>query len=995
MNKKDSYKHFWMSFFKKEIRYEDINKSFSQLFDKNLENELNNVEFSEGRPEYINEYESWMYKAKELEEGKKIQCQFHFGTFFLPYLYYIASELLGYPCLSDKRINSKGLMQTAMQGLISELVPISAKVLVQEVKRKNTQNELGTGGKSEQFKIYEEQVLNDKSYRLELFHQYPLMFEKLALKTKAFLAFYKEIIENLLSVWTELKVNATLDRIILGQGDTHNSGKSVAKLVFSDQSIYIYKPRSLTIDVAFNKLLEKYNLWVDSEKTLKTYGVISRDNFGIVELVPHNCKVDYMEKKRYYFRCGELLAILYSLNASDMHCENLIASGEYPVIVDSETVISPFACKNISELQLLEKTESLKRTGLLPLYIGSDSNKVEMGGIGTLVNQKTPYKSYSVKNQGQSDIELVFDYQEMKTDQNTFGDDLDKKNVKDIEEGFCFTYKLLMSRRKDYIETIKTLFSDVQIRVILKSTAVYSTLLGLLYHPDILMDSLSQRIILCKDYLEHYIKFDPEVYRLENCALLRGDIPYFFTYAKDKDIYSEQSKISDFYSVTPLEQVIDKITHMSEDDLYFQARILHQSYFGEKAEYAKDTTGLVFEDYSIDEKSYLELAEKILNVMLEKSFTFGDNYRSWVDCLFDDKDDKIVNYSYVGGDIYNGEAGIALAYLYYGVVSAKHRYIEIAESIAAYGNNSIQFLSEKQHPLIGAFTGLAGNLYLNAKLFEYTNKEIYKTYCLELIDKIGKIISYDKMLDVIGGAAGYLLVLCSIFENIDDPQLRSISQKQMREVKKFLVDRFDYESGGWKLTIEGREKIFTGFGHGDSGIITAIARCNSLLDSDKDKSIIETVIRRHKSFFSYENKGWYRTNEKELIGYGWCHGTSGILLSRLLLKQYGYKNIDDDIRCAMEISSARSFGNNTSLCHGDFSSLEIMKLAGHILADDKVLEKERLSFHWLYENIMQKRYDGKCFRGTEVLGLMLGLSGYVYSLVSHSSDQVPSILYLQ
>src|SRR5699024_3432158 len=102
------------------------------------------------RPEYINEYESWMYKAKELEEGKKIQCQFHFGTFFLPYLYYIASELLGYPCLSDKRINSKGLMQTAMQGLISELVTISAKVLVQEVKRKNTQNELGTGGKSEQ-----------------------------------------------------------------------------------------------------------------------------------------------------------------------------------------------------------------------------------------------------------------------------------------------------------------------------------------------------------------------------------------------------------------------------------------------------------------------------------------------------------------------------------------------------------------------------------------------------------------------------------------------------------------------------------------------------------------------------------------------------------------------------------------------------------------------------------------------------------------------------
>ena len=95
------------------------------------------------------------------------------------------------------------------------------------------------------------------------------------------------------------------------------------------------------------------------------------------------------------------------------------------------------------------------------------------------------------------------------------------------------------------------------------------------------------------------------------------------------------------------------------------------------------------------------------------------------------------------------------------------------------------------------------------------------------------------------------------------------------------------------------------------------------------------------------------------------------------------------------ISSTRSFGNNTSLCHGDFSSLEIMKLAGKVLYDKKVLEREKLSFHWLYENVMQERYGGKCFRGTEVLGLMLGLSGYVYSLVQHSSNEIPSILYLQ
>ena len=997
MGRKEKYKQFWLSLFENRFNYVDINNAFEVLFDKNLEGELEKIDFNNQNESYKDEYETWMKRAQEFNNKKKIECKFHFGTFYLPYLYYVYSELVNWSKLQDSRIDFKGLLQTSMQGVVSALVPVSAKVLVQEVKRLCNKAELGDGKSWEQFKRYEEKILNDKFYREEIFQLYPVLFEKLALKTKMFLVFYKEIIENVLSVWEELQISdgITLDRIILEQGDTHNYGKSVAKLLFSDQSVFLYKPRELKSDIAFNKLLKKYNTWVGQGEDLKTFSVISKNNFGIVEVVPYDNKVDDEQKKRYYFRCGELLAILYSLNASDMHCENLIASGEYPVIIDCETVISPFETKDKAALQLMEKTESLKRTGLLPLYIGSGSEKVEMGGIGTTENQRTPYKTYTVRNKGQSDINLVFDYQEVKKEKNTFGGELNKKNIEDIERGFHYAYMILMEHRDEYAKLVTTYFEDVQIRVILKSTAVYSTLLGLTYHPDILMDNLSQRIILCKDYVEHYRKFNPDVYRLENQALLRGDIPYFYTYTNEKNIFAENGKVVDFYSVSPLEQVIDKIKNLSKSDLHFQNRILHQAYFGEKAEYSKDLTGLMFENYSIDRNEYLQLAEKILNVMLDKSFTFGDGYRSWMDCLYDDKNDKLVNYSYVGGDIYNGEAGIALAYLYYGVVSGKSYYVEIAENIAAYGNNEIEFYNEKQHSLIGAFTGLAGTLYLNSKLFKYTKKKYYKDCCLELMHKIEQIINYDKMTDVIGGVAGYLLVLCSIFESTEDPQLLSVVKKQMKDVENVLINRYSIDSGGWKLTLEGREKIYTGFGHGDSGIITALARCNHLLKTNSSKKIIDTVIKKHKSLFSYENKGWYRTNEKELIGYGWCHGTSGILLSRVLLKQWGYKNIDDDIKCAMDICSTRSFGNNTSLCHGDFSSLEIMRLAGNILCDNEVLEKERLSFHWLYENVMQKRYGGQCFRGTEVLGLMLGLSGYVYSLVQHSSNEIPSILYLQ
>ena len=43
---------------------------------------------------------------------------------------------------------------------------------------------------------------------------------------------------------------------------------------------------------------------------------------------------------RFYRRQGALLALLYALEATDFHAENLIASGEFPVLIDLETFSS-------------------------------------------------------------------------------------------------------------------------------------------------------------------------------------------------------------------------------------------------------------------------------------------------------------------------------------------------------------------------------------------------------------------------------------------------------------------------------------------------------------------------------------------------------------------------------------------------------------------------------------------------------------------------------
>lgn len=44
------------------------------------------------------------------------------------------------------------------------------------------------------------------------------------------------------------------------------------------------------------------------------------------------------EVRNFYIRQGEYLAILYLLNATDFHYENIVASGEFPYLVDLESL---------------------------------------------------------------------------------------------------------------------------------------------------------------------------------------------------------------------------------------------------------------------------------------------------------------------------------------------------------------------------------------------------------------------------------------------------------------------------------------------------------------------------------------------------------------------------------------------------------------------------------------------------------------------------------
>lgn len=129
-------------------------------------------------------------------------------------------------------------------------------------------------------------------------------------------------------------------RIATGLSHPHDDNRCVLALTFGDGSRLVYKPRDLTIDLAFASLLD----WLGQRGLplrLMMPRLVNCESYGWVEFIaPASCP-DGAAITRFYRRAGQLLALLHVLGGIDCHFENVIAHGEHPVVVDCETVLHP------------------------------------------------------------------------------------------------------------------------------------------------------------------------------------------------------------------------------------------------------------------------------------------------------------------------------------------------------------------------------------------------------------------------------------------------------------------------------------------------------------------------------------------------------------------------------------------------------------------------------------------------------------------------------
>ena len=127
-----------------------------------------------------------------------------------------------------------------------------------------------------------------------------------------------------------------------------------------------------------------------------------------MEFIPALPCQEEAERGRFYRRQGSLLALLYVLGGNDIHAENLIASGEYPVLVDLETLLQPGLPRDVSALTQAEADaaaaarSSVLAAGLLPRRVPGVAGgaPVDLSGLGYMPGQLTPLPVPVVRDAG-------------------------------------------------------------------------------------------------------------------------------------------------------------------------------------------------------------------------------------------------------------------------------------------------------------------------------------------------------------------------------------------------------------------------------------------------------------------------------------------------------------------------------------------------------------------------------------------------------------------
>lgn len=477
----------------------------------------------------------------------------------------VRNDLKAFPVLSS----SPSIFSSLQYSLLTRIIRVILPTLISEMHLKASLGYLKARTSHERYAEFIRFAVQENFIR-ELFKHYPCLEEIIDLTLRSWKNFLLEFFHRLQNDILEIQsfffegCPLHLRHVSMDFSDEHDEGRTVCKVEFDHFTLF-YKPKDISIEKNFNRLLfeiQEHGFSIP----LKNLKVLAKEGYGWVEFIPHRSCTSSEEVKNFYIRSGINLFIWYLLEGTDAHYENLIACGEYPVMVDTETLFQPIFSFHVAH-KTLPLQNSILRTGYLPFI--SASYEPNHGALTAGNNDLNPaiFFQWTSINTDCMQISQKNSPVMKATKHLPYFNEAPVRFIQyidDIHCGFNQIFNFFIKNKKFFIQSAT--FQDLlnsKTRVVHRSTSYYSRLREYLIYPH----NLKSKEV-AKQFLEkHLISSPQEILESEIEQLLRRDIPYFYSFPQSKNVYAPDGTcFKNVLSYEPGLLVKKKISQLSKKE---------------------------------------------------------------------------------------------------------------------------------------------------------------------------------------------------------------------------------------------------------------------------------------------------------------------------------------------------------------------------------------------------------------------------------------------
>lgn len=883
--------------------------------------------------------------------------------------------------------------------LAEQLQAICMRTLIVEMQDYKMADKLHGKDEKEEYEYFCTGNMCNPTEIINLMEKYPVLCRCVEDRINNSVCFYKEIIEHFCNDKKEIAEHfcpenqiSRITNITTSYSDVHQKGRQVVKIEIDKKIKILYKPHSMENEKAFMSLLQ----WIDQGIGIAqlNYEILTHESYSWCSIVKYRECESKEEICNYYKRLGTQLFLAYFLGTHDLHCENIIASGEYPVLIDLETLVGGFNSEKRETAEdevYYHLQQSVLSTGLLPTFMwDKGGNGIDVSGMSGGNEATYPFKIPVIMNPKTSNMRIGYDYPQATLKENRVklrGEFCPPvKYEAELLNGFSVAYRYVIENREEFKRQVK-LMTGLKSRFLFFDTQRYGMTLSSSYHPSLLQDGAEREIFLMSMWKGRGVD-KKTIVEDEIQSLLQGDIPYYEYYLGSKNLYSATGKIwKNFFDSVPITFLLNKIDQLSEKDMIVQERYIQtaleltpenrDNY--ENKVYAVDS----IKSHNREREDISSSVNHLIDRLIEEAIWNDDKTEvSWCQINFNAEKNMVWHMTPMNMYLYNGLAGMLLIFYELNQSRKEQKIIEIYKTLKnmlfAYTEGGRRSLESIQSNLIGMYDGESSIIYTYLILYQQSKDKQYLYYAEEHSTIVEQLIDKSQKYDLLSGNAGAAQVLLKLYEVSGKNKYLTLAEKAITRLQEHKEKQ--NQGIGWRI----REDIppMSGMAHGNAGILMPVFTLWKKTGKEKYKQLAEEIWEYEESLYDVDIGNWIdvRNTEKcggEVGAVAWCHGAAGILLSRLYCNELTdaklwKERFAKDINRAYKTLKKYWIRDSWSLCHGICGNLWILEL---------IDIKEKNNFIYEYAKYLK----GFKLLPQELLnpGFMNGYGGIIYSILSN------------